>query len=286
MESTITSMTMNNGLQIPQLGYGVFQMTSAQVLEHLPQAIEAGYRHIDTANAYYNEVAVGKVIRDSGIDRKDFFVTTKLFPQDYGTQKCMDAIDASLRRLNMDYVDLLLLHQPYGEYTQAWKVLEQAQREGKVRSIGISNFSRQKTQLILDVAEVVPQVMQVEINPRNNQHELKEWLAPKGVVFEGWYPLGHGDKQLLQLPVFQELSQKYGKSAAQIILRWHVQEGNIVFPKTMNPDHMRDNLNVFDFSLTDEEMAQINAIPQKPYYNVPDKTPAWMNQVFDFDQQQ
>lgn len=286
MESTITSMTMNNGLQIPQMGYGVFQMTSAQVLEHLPQAIEAGYRHIDTANAYFNEVAVGKVIRDSGIERKDFFLTTKLFPQDYGTQKCMDAIDASLRRLNMDYVDLLLLHQPYGEFTQAWKVLEQAQREGKVRSIGISNFNRQKTQQILDVAEVVPQVMQVEINPRNNQHNLKEWLAPKGVLFEGWYPLGHGDKRLMQLPVFLELSKKYGKSTAQIILRWHIQEGNVVFPKTMNPEHMRDNLSVFDFSLSDQEMAQINAIEQKPYYNVPDKTPAWMNQVFDFEQQQ
>lgn len=286
MESTITSMTMHNGLQIPQMGYGVFQMTSAQVLEHLPQAIEAGYRHIDTANAYFNEVAVGKVIRDSGIERKDFFVTTKLFPQDYDTQKCMDAIDASLRRLNMDYVDLLLLHQPYGEYTQAWKVLEQAQREGKVRSIGISNFNRQKTQQVLDVAEVVPQVMQVEINPRNNQHNLKEWLAPKGVLFEGWYPLGHGDKRLMQLPVFLELSKKYGKSTAQIILRWHIQEGNVVFPKTMNPEHMRDNLSVFDFSLSDQEMAQINAIEQKPYYNVPNKTPAWMNQVFDFEQQQ
>ncbi len=213
-------------------------------------------------------------------------MTTKLFPQDYGTDVCMKAIDASLRRLDMDYVDLLLLHQPYGAYTEAWKVLEEAQREGKVRAIGISNFSHAKTQQILDVAEVVPQVLQVEINPRSNQHEMKEWLAPKGVVFEGWYPLGHGGKALQQLPVFQKLSEKYGKSPVQIILRWHIQSGNVIFPKTNNPAHMRDNLTIFDFSLTDEEMAEIDAIPQQPYYNVPDETPAWMDTTFDFDQQQ
>ncbi len=280
------SLMMNNGVEIPQMGYGVFQMSSAEVAEHLPQAIEAGFRHIDTANAYYNEVAVGQVLKDSGIDRKDFFVTTKLFPRDYGKDACMKAIDASLRRLDMDYVDLLLLHQPYGAYTEAWKILEEAQREGKVRAIGISNFSHAKTQQILDVAEVVPQVLQVEINPRSNQHEMKEWLAPKGVVFEGWYPLGHGDKALQQLPVFQKLSEKYGKSPVQIILRWHIQSGNVIFPKTNNPAHMRDNLTIFDFALTDDEMAEIDAIPQQPYYNVPDETPAWMDTTFDFDQQQ
>jgi 2,5-diketo-D-gluconate reductase A len=276
---------MNDGLEIPQMGYGVFMMTSAEVAEHLPQAIEVGYRHIDTANAYYNEVAVGEAMRSSGVAREDFFLTTKLFPQDYGADVCMRAIDASLRRLGTDYVDLLLLHQPYGAYTEAWKVLEEAQRAGKVRSIGLSNFNQTKFQQVLDVADVVPQVLQVEINPRNNQHEMKAWLADKDVVFEGWYPLGHGDKALLQMPVFVELAEKYGKTPAQVILRWHIQSGNVIFPKTSNPDHMRDNLSVFDFELTADEMARIDAIPQQPYYVVPDEPPAFVLEHADFDQQ-
>lgn len=280
------NVKMNNGLEIPVLGYGTFQMSSAEVADALPKAIAAGYRHIDTANAYFNEAAVGKAIAGSGIPREEFFVTTKLFPQDYPTERCMDAIDASLRRLGTDYVDLLLLHQPYGAYTDAWKVLEQAQAAGKVRSIGLSNFNRAKFQQVLDVADVVPQVLQVEINPRNNQHEMKEWLADKGVVFEGWYPLGHGDRALREMPVFTRLAEKYSKSATQIILRWHVQSENVIFPKTTNPDHMRDNLDVFDFELTADEMAEINAIPQKPYYNVPDEAPAFAVAAYDFDKQQ
>ncbi|MGI6217969.1 MAG: aldo/keto reductase [Coriobacteriales bacterium] len=274
---------MNNGLEIPAIGYGTFMMSSVEVEKALPSAIEVGYRHIDTANAYFNEVAVGKAIAESGIDRGDFFVTTKLFPQDYTKERCMDAIDASLRRLGMDYVDLLLLHQPYGAYTEAWKVLEEAQRNGKVRSIGLSNFNKAKFQQVLDVADVVPQVLQVEINPRNNQKMMKEWLSDKGVVFEGWYPLGHGDKSLLSIPIIEELSRKYGKSSAQIILRWHVQSGNIVFPKTGNPAHMKENLNIFDFELTDGEMDSINAIPQQPYYKVPDEAPAFVLNESNFD---
>jgi 2,5-diketo-D-gluconate reductase A len=276
---------MNDGLTIPAMGYGTFLMSSAEVADALPKAIDAGYRHIDTANAYFNEVAVGKAIADSGIARDEFFVTTKLFPQDYPADRCMDAIDASLRRLGMDYVDLLLLHQPYGAYTEAWGVLEQAQKQGKVRSIGLSNFNRKKFQQVLDVAKVVPQVLQVEINPRNNQHEMKAWIADKNVVFEGWYPLGHGDKALINAPVFTKLAAKYGKSSAQIILRWHIQEGNVVFPKTTNPEHMRQNLEVFDFELTDEEMTEINAIEQKPYYTVPDAAPDFVLVESDFDQQ-
>lgn len=277
--------TLNNGVQIPQLGYGVFQMSSKEVEEHLPEAIGVGFRHIDTANAYYNEVAVGDVAKKSGIDREDFFITTKLWPQDYGKNKAMSAIDASLRRLDMDYVDLLLLHQLYGAYTEAWNVMEQAMKEGKVRAIGLSNFPRKKTQEVLDVADVVPQVVQVELNPRQNQHELKAWLAPKGVVFEGWYPLGHGDRSLLSMPVFTNLAEKYGKTPAQIVLRWEMQSGDVVFPKTLNPEHMKANIDIFDFKLTDDEMTEINAIPQRPYYTVPDKEPAFVKAPANFDQQ-
>jgi 2,5-diketo-D-gluconate reductase A len=279
------SYKMNDGNSIPALGYGTFLMSSAEVAEHLPEAIAAGYRHIDTANAYFNEVAVGKAIRESGIPREEFFVTSKLFPQSYGADVIDSEIDATLERLGLDYLDLLLLHQPYGAYTEAWKGMERAKAAGKLRSIGLSNFNRATMQQILDVADITPQVLQIEINPRNNQHAMKEWLAPKGVVFEGWYPLGHGDKALLQMPVFTELAEKYGKSTAQIILRWHVQEQNVVFPKTNNPAHMRDNLDIFDFELTDDEMARINAIPQQPYYKVPDEAPAFVLAHNDYSQQ-
>lgn len=278
-------ITMNNGEKIPQLGFGVFQMPSAQVRDALPRAIRAGYRHIDTANAYLNEVAVGEVVKDSGVPREEMFITTKLFPQDYGKDACMPAIDASLRRLGLDYIDLLLLHQPYGAYTEAWKVLEEAQKAGKVRSIGLSNFNRKKFQEVLDVAEVTPQVLQVEINPRNNQHEMKEWLEPKGVTFEGWYPLGHGDRALFEEPAIASLADKYGKSPAQVILRWHMQEGNVVFPKASSDEHIKANLDIFDFELTDEEMAAINAMPQHPYYVVPDEAPAFVKVHNDWDKQ-
>ena len=278
-------LTMNDGNKIPQLGYGVFQMSSADVEKHLPEAIAAGYTHIDTANAYYNEVAVGKAIKASGAKREDLFVTSKLFPQDYPYQKCKVAIDATLERLDMDYLDLLLFHQPYGEYVDGWRAMEEAVKEGKVRSIGLSNFNEHKIRQILDVATIKPAVIQVQMNPRWSQHPLKAALADERFVWEGWYPLGHGDKALLSLPVFKELAQKYGKSVPQIILRWHMQEGNVVFPKTTNPAHMASNVDIFDFELTDDEMAQVNAIPQRTYYNVPEEAPAWVWGPNDYSKQ-
>ena len=279
-------LTMNDGHKIPQVGYGVFLMSPAEVEEHLPQAIQIGYRHVDTANAYFNEKAVGRVVNGSGIPREEFFITSKLFPQSYPYEQCKKDIDATLRRLNMDYLDLLLLHQPYGAYTQAWKAMEEAVAAGKVRSIGLSNFPEHKIQQILDVATIVPAVLQVEINPYWNQHALKQFLAGKDVTFEAWYPLGHGDAKLLGEPVFACLAQKYGKTPSQVILRWHIQEGNVVFPKTLNPEHMRENLDIFDFELAADEMAEINSLPQKPYYVIPDEPPAFVLQHNDYDAQQ
>ncbi len=279
-------LTMNDGHKIPQVGYGVFLMSPAEVEEHLPQAIQIGYRHVDTANAYFNEKAVGRVVNGSGIPREEFFITSKLFPQSYPYEQCKKDIDATLRRLNMDYLDLLLLHQPYGAYTQAWKAMEEAVAAGKVRSIGLSNFPEHKIQQILDVATIVPAVLQVEINPYWNQHALKQFLAGKDVTFEAWYPLGHGDAKLLGEPVFARLAQKYGKTPSQVILRWHIQEGNVVFPKTLNPEHMRENLDIFDFELAADEMAEINSLPQKPYYVIPDEPPAFVLQHNDYDAQQ
>lgn len=279
------SLTMNDGHRIPQIGFGVFQMTSAEVEEHLPEAIAAGYRHIDTANAYFNEVAVGKAVRECGVPREELFVTSKLFPQSYPYEQCRQDIDATLERLGLDYLDLLLFHQPYGDYARGWKAMEEAVRAGKVRSIGLSNFPMHKIQQILDVAEIEPAVLQVEINPYWNQHELKAQLESHNVVFEGWYPFGHGDATLLAEPVFTRLAQKYNKTNAQVIMRWNIQEGNVVFPKTLNPAHMADNIDVFDFELTANEMAEINALPQRAYYNVPEEPPAFVLVQNDYSQQ-
>ena len=281
-------VTMNDGRRIPAMGYGVYMMSSDEVREHLPQALEAGCRHIDTANAYFNEVAVGEVIRSCGIPREELFVTTKLFPQSYPYEQCKADIDATLERLGLDYVNLLLFHQPYGEYVSGWKAMEEAVAEGKVRSIGLSNFPAHKIAQIMEVATVKPAVLQVEINPYWTQHPLKEKLAQMGLgdmTLEGWYPLGHGDEGLLAEPVFAELAERYDKTPAQVILRWSVQEGNVVFPKTLNPDHMRQNLDVFDFELSDDEMARVNALPQHAYYDVPEEPPAFVLAQNDYTKQ-
>lgn len=256
-----TYVTLNDGNKIPQFGLGVYMiMGDAPTKETCLEALKLGYRHIDTAHAYQNERGVGAAIKESGIPREKIWVTTKLWPSEYGEGKTAEAIDKMLERLGMDYIDLLLLHQQFGDYLGAWKDMEKAVKAGKVKSIGISNFESERLEEICEAATIKPSVLQVECHPYYQQNDLKKRIEKYGTIIESWYPIGHGDKNLLNEPVFTELAEKYQKNNVQIILHWQIQEGNIVFPKSTNLVHLRDNIDVFDFELTEDEMNKIKAL--------------------------
>ncbi len=253
-----TFLTLNNGLKIPQFGMGVYMVPEGeQTKQACLSALNMGYRHIDTAHAYQNERSVGAAVRESGIPREEIWVTSKLWPSEYGEGKTMAGIDKMLSRLNIGYIDLLLLHQQVGDYMGAWRDMEKAVKLGKVRSIGLSNFESERLEEVCEAATIKPAALQVECHPYFQQNELKKRVAKYGTVIESWYPIGHGDKGLINEPVFTRLAEKYGKSNVQIILRWHIQAGNVIFPKSTNPQHIRDNFDIFDFELTAEEMAEI-----------------------------
>lgn len=254
-------IALNNGKQIPQFGLGVYQIAGdADTEKACLEAFRLGYRHIDTAHAYQNERGVGAAVKKSGIAREEIWITSKLWPSEYGLGKTTVAIDKMLSRLDTDYIDLLLLHQQFGDYLGAWKDMEKAMASGKVRSIGLSNFESERLEEVLSTAQIKPAVLQVECHPYFQQSELKKRISRYGTVIESWYPIGHGDTGLINEPVFTRLGQKYGKTNVQIILRWHIQEGNVVFPKSTNPEHLRENLDIFDFSLTNVEMQEIKAL--------------------------
>jgi diketogulonate reductase-like aldo/keto reductase len=262
-----TYVTLNNGTKIPQFGLGVYMVQGdAATKQACLDALKLGYRHIDTAHAYQNERGVGAAVRESGIPREEIWITSKLWPSEYGEGKTMAGIDKMLARLGTDYIDLLLLHQQFGDYLGAWKDMEKAVAEGKVRAIGLSNFESDRLEEVLNAAVIKPAVLQVECHPYYQQTALKKRIAAYGTAIECWYPIGHGDKNLINEPVFAELGRKYGKSNVQIILRWHIQEGNIIFPKSTNPQHIQDNFNIFDFELTDEEMNRIRALDKGVRY--------------------
>jgi Aldo/keto reductases, related to diketogulonate reductase len=251
-------ITLNNGCKIPQFGLGVYQIAGDEnTRTACLEAMNLGYHHIDTAHAYQNERGVGAAVRESSIPRKDIWVTSKLWPSEYGVGKTALAIDKMLSRLDTDYIDLLLLHQQFGDYIGAWNDMEKAVAEGKVRSIGLSNFESERLEEVLIASHIKPAVLQVECHPYYQQNALKKRVEACGTVLESWYPIGHGDKNLIKEPLFTELAQKYSKTNVQIILRWHIQVGNIIFPKSTNPQHIQDNMNIFDFELTDDEMNRI-----------------------------
>ena len=256
-----TYITLNDGNKIPQFGQGVFQISGDEkTKEACLEAFKLGYRHVDTAHAYQNERGVGQAVKESGIPREEIWITSKLWPSEYGEGKTAKAIDKMLERLQTDHIDLLLLHQQFGDYLGAWKDMEKAVAESKVKSIGLSNFESERLEEVLAAATINPSVLQVECHPYYQQNDLKKRIAPYNTVIESWYPLGHGDAALIEEPVFTKLAEKYGKTNAQIILRWHIQEGIIVFPKSSNPVHIKENIDIFDFELTEEEMNEIRQL--------------------------
>lgn len=245
---------LNNQLKCPLIGIGTFMLTPAEAQNSVREALKMEYSLVDTANAYVNERACGRGIKESGVKREEVFLSTKLWPSEYENE---NAVDETLERLGVDYVDLLYIHQPAGNWLAGYRQLERAYREGKARAIGISNFEGKYIAELENKWEIVPQFIQVEAHPYFTQTELRKTLDKYSIKLMSWYPLGHGDKKLLEEPVFKKLGEKYGKSAAQIILRWHTQMGFVVIPGSKNVDHIKDNINIFDFKLTEEEMAEI-----------------------------
>ncbi len=263
------TIQLNNGLTCPVIGIGTFMLSPADAQNSVREALKMGYRLIDTANAYVNERAVGRGIKESQVRREDIFLSTKLLPSEYENQS---AVDETLARLGVNYVDLLYIHQPAGNWLAGYRQLEKAYRERKAKAIGISNFEGKYLDELKGQWDIVPQFIQVEAHPYFPQEELRAILDPYGIRLMSWYPLGHGDRSLIEEPVFKSLGEKYGKTPAQVILRWHTQMGFAVIPGSRNVAHIRDNLNILDFTLTEAEMADIAKLNKnKRYYTRTDE---------------
>lgn len=258
----VPDVTLNTGTLMPRLGFGVYQISEAEVVEPVRTALDAGYRSIDTATAYRNETGVGRAIAESGIARGDLFVTTKLWNTDQGYDATLRAFDASMNQLGLDYLDLYLIHWPMPGrdlYLDTWRAFERLHRQGRIRSIGVSNFHIPHLRRLLDESDVVPAVNQIELHPRLQQPGLRTFHAAHGIATEAWSPLGRG-KELLDHPTVLDLAREYDRSPAQVVLRWHVQLGNVVIPKSATPARIRENIEVFDFELTEEDMTAIEGL--------------------------
>ena len=263
------TVKLYNNVEVPVLGIGTFMISPEDTEKSVYAALKLGYRMIDTANAYMNEEAVGKALKkainEGIVTREEVFVSTKIWATLYENE---NAVDDTLKRLDLDYVDLLFIHQPAGNYMAGYRMLEKAYKDGKAKSLGISNFDGEKLEKLLADSEIKPHVIQMEAHPYCTEKEIRDRIAEYGTVTMGWYPLGHGDRGLVNEEVFTKLADKYRKSNAQIVLRWHTQMGFITIPGSKNPDHIRDNGDIFDFSLTEEEMAEIAKLDgTKKYYH-------------------
>lgn len=254
---------LNNGVEMPILGYGVFQIPDQECEQCVVDAIEAGYRLIDTAQAYYNEEAVGRAIARCGVERKELFITSKVWVTEHSYEKTFASIVESLRKLQIDYIDLMLIHQPLGDYYSAYRALEDLYRGGKIRAIGISNFSAERMADLVAFNEILPAVNQVETHPFFQQEFLNDWMKKLNVQHESWGPLAeHRVSELLQNSIIKAIAEKHGKTPAQVILRFNVQRGIVVIPKSSKKERMKENIDIFDFSLTEEDMTQIKTLDE------------------------
>ena len=256
-------LVLNNKVECPVVGIGTYLLTPEEAENSVREALKMGYSLVDTANAYMNERACGRGMRSSGVKREDIFLSTKIWASEYENE---NAVDETLERLGVDYVDLLYIHQPAGNWMAGYRQLEKAYKEGKAKSIGISNFEGKYIEELETKWEIVPQFIQVEAHPYFTQGELRQTLDKYGIKLMSWYPLGHGDKALIEEPIFAELGNKYGKSPAQIILRWHTQMGFVVIPGSKNVDHIKDNIDILDFKLSGDEMERIAALDKEERY--------------------
>lgn len=253
-------IALSNGVTMPMLGYGVYQVTKEECERCVLDALKAGYRSIDTAQSYFNEEEVGTAIKKSGVPREEIFLTSKVWIEHYGYENCKKSVEASLKKLQTDYLDLMLLHQPFSDYYGAWRALEDLYEEGKLRAIGISNFYPDRLVDIASFARIRPMVNQVETHPHNQQIMAKQYMDKYNVQMEAWAPFGEGRGGLFENTILKEIGQKYGKSTAQVMLRWHIQRGVVVIPKSTHYERMVENLSVFDFELTDNDMEKIAAL--------------------------
>lgn len=271
LKANVLTLKLNNGMEIPQLGIGTFAISYQDAKAACLEAFRNGFRHVDCATAYRVEGAVGEAMRESGIRREEFFITSKLWVSDYANGKTLASIDTILKRFQTDYIDLLYIHQPIGDYKNAWKDMEKAVAAGKVRSLGISNFdaSKERFHSIVDSMKIKPVALQIECHPYAQRNDIRKWVKPYDIIIESWYPLGHGDKGLLSDPVIKKIADAHGKSIVQIILRWHIQEGFSVIPGSKNPVHIKENINIFDFELSDADMAAMRSLNKnKRFFNV------------------
>ena len=255
-------VTLSNGVKMPVLGYGVYQVTKEECERCVLDALKTGYRSIDTAQSYFNEEEVGSAIQKSGVAREDIFLTTKVWIEHYGYEEAKASVLESMEKLKTDYLDLCLLHQPFADYYGAWRALEELYEAGKIRAIGISNFYPDRMVDIASFARIRPMVNQVEVHPFNQQKVAKEYMDKYGVQIEAWAPFGEGRGGLFENETLRNIGAKYGKTAAQVMLRWHIQRGVVVIPKSTHIERMAENLNVFDFSLSDADMQVIAAMDQ------------------------
>lgn len=253
-------VTLNNGVQMPMLGYGVYQVTKDECERCVLDALKVGYRSIDTAQSYFNEEEVGNALIKSGIPREEIFLTTKVWIEHYGYDECRASVLGSLRKLKTDYIDLCLLHQPFSDVYGAYRALEDLMAEGKIRAIGISNFYVDRMVDIASFARVKPAVNQIEIHPHHQQNEQLEWANKYGIQLEAWAPFGEGRGGMFELPELKAIGEKYGKTPAQVMLRWHIQRGIVVIPKSTHIERMEENFNIFDFELTAEDMEAIASL--------------------------